>query len=65
MADLKVVEQYKERSSDDTEATVQGELDTITTEDLIKEYVQDVYPERKDKLTRMMLSLHTEGRKLS
>lgn len=64
MVELKVIEPLMDRSSKDTEVEVDTEtLSVQSTEDLIVEYVNDLYPEKKDKLSRMMLSLHTESRK--
>lgn len=62
MTELKVIEPLMDRSGDNTDVEVNEELSTQSTEDLIVEYVEDLYPERKEKLSRMMLSLHAECR---
>lgn len=61
-AGLSIVEPYVDRDGRDSEIEFNGELNVLSTTDIIKEYVSDVYPEKGDKLTKMMLGLHDSAR---
>lgn len=64
MAKLSVIEPILQLSGKDSDVTFDGDLDVTDTEELIEEYIKDLYPERVTKLTNMMLGLHAEARTL-
>jgi DNA repair exonuclease SbcCD nuclease subunit len=64
-ATLTVIEPFIDRDGDECDVDVEGELTVQSTKDLIKEYVDQIYPERKDALTKLMLSIHSTAQKLN
>lgn len=64
MQDLKIIEPLLALSGDDGIVSFDGELDLKSTVDLVKEYITDLYPEKKEKLTKLILGLHNEARSL-
>lgn len=62
MAKLGIIEPFQDRSEADVVYHFSGEADVESTEDLIKAYVEEAYPERKTKLTQIMLAVHNEAR---
>lgn len=64
MYDLKIIEPLMDLNSGDSVVQFDGELIVKNTTELIQDYVTDLYPEKSDKLTKMMLGLHTEARSL-
>lgn len=61
-ASLSVLEPYTDRGGEDSQIEFNGDLDVLSTTDIIKEYVADVYPEKGEKLEKVMLSLHDTAR---
>ena len=60
-ASLTVIEPFLDRSSDDSEVEVDGALDVLTTDNIIKQYIAEVYPEKAEALTTFMLGIHTSA----
>ena len=63
-ASLVIIEPFIDRDGEDSDIEVDGELDVKSTTDLIKGYCEDVYPERKEALTKLMLALHSTAQRL-
>ena len=64
MRELKIVEPYLERNSEDSDIEFNGEIDVITTNELISDYIEEVYPENKSKLNKLMQGLHAEAQRI-
>lgn len=64
MQDLRIIEPLLSLDADDTMVEFTGELKVKDTEELISDYILDLYPEKSTKLNKMMLSLHHEARSL-
>ncbi|AUS02033.1 metallo-dependent phosphatase-like protein [Vibrio phage 3.058.O._10N.286.46.B8] len=65
MFDLKIIEPMMSLDSDESDMEVDVDnLDVVKTEDMIVNYVGDVYPDRADRLSKMMLGLHAEAENL-
>ena len=62
-AKLDIIEPIMNRDADESEVIVDGELQIESTEDIIREYSADLYPERSESLSKMMLNIHSEARK--
>jgi DNA repair exonuclease SbcCD nuclease subunit len=62
--DLKIIEPLMDLTSEDSLVQFDGELLVKDTEELIKDYIDDLYPEKRDKLSRLLLGLHSEARTL-
>lgn len=63
-ATLSIIEPIMDRDAKDSNIEDNGDLKILSTEEIIESYVDDVYPERKDKLTKMMLGLHSTARSI-
>lgn len=63
-ASLTIIEPLLDRDEAESCVSVDGELTIASTEDIITEYIGDVYPEKQDPLNKMMLGLHSEARRL-
>jgi DNA repair exonuclease SbcCD nuclease subunit len=61
-ATFTIVEPFVDRDAEDSDIIIDGEIEVLSTTDLIKEYVKDVYPERAEALTKMMLGIHGTAR---
>lgn len=62
MFDLKIVEPMMALDSDESDIEVDVEnLDVAKTEDMMVQYIKDVYPERADRLAKMSLGLYGEA----
>jgi hypothetical protein len=62
MVDLKVIEPLLGRDAEESEIDVE-KLETASTPDLIEEYISEVYPEKADKLSTMMISIYHEAQR--
>jgi len=62
--DLKVIEPLMSLDSEDSLVNFDGKLEVKETEELIVDYINDLYPEKKAKLSKMMLGIHAEARVL-
>lgn len=66
MSDLKINEPLLSLDHNNSDIVVDvNDLNVSKTEDMIVQYTNDVYPEKAEKLSKMMLSLHGEARNLS
>lgn len=62
MFDLKIIEPMMTLDSDESDVGVDVDnLDVANTEDMITRYVNDVYPERAERLNKMALGLFAEA----
>lgn len=62
-ASLTVIEPFLDRNSDDSGVEVEGALDVLTTDNIIKQYIAEVYPEKAEALTTFMLGIHTAAQR--
>ncbi len=60
-ASLDVVEPYIGRTHEDSYVELENGLEVAQTADVIKQFTQDLYPEKVDKLTPMMLAFYQES----
>lgn len=60
--DLKIIEPLMDLNHNDSDVKFDGELIIKKTEDLITDYISDVYPEKSIKLNKLMLSTYKEAR---
>ena len=61
---LTVIEPFLDRDEEDCLVEVDGELNVASTADLIKDYIEDVYPEKKVGLQKLMLGLHSNAQRI-
>jgi DNA repair exonuclease SbcCD nuclease subunit len=64
MKSLKCIEPFGERGEEDSDVEFTGDIDAISTSQLVEEYIADIYPEKKTKLNQMAQGLLAEALKV-
>jgi len=59
---LKIVEPLMELDAEDSSLIFDGNLSTVSTEELITDYINEVYPEKSTKLNLLLQQIHKEAR---
>jgi len=59
---LKIIEPLMELDAETSSIVFDGVLSTISTEELITDYINDVYPEKANKLNKLLQQIHKETR---
>lgn len=62
-ATLSVIEPFMERD-EETMVASDGELKVMSTPELIKDYIKQLYPEKQEGLEKLMLGLHSNAQRI-